>query len=71
MVRDTPGHKQTDGSDDVLPNQITVVGRGTPLNFEFTVTGQIEMIPEPRLSRTMLLKELSRLAYNSSDSLVT
>lgn len=43
MARDTAElDANTTDSGDELPNQITVVGRGTPASFELTVSGEIE-----------------------------
>jgi hypothetical protein len=36
----------TVGSPDVLPNLITIVGRGVPSNFEIAVDGEIEMVAD-------------------------
>lgn len=44
MARDNPVDNESE--DEQLPNLITVVGRGVPSNFEFSVTGDIEMIAE-------------------------
>lgn len=44
MARDNP--VQSESEESHLPNLITVVGRGVPSSFEFTVAGDIEMIDE-------------------------
>ena len=36
----------SESNTDQLPNCITVVGRGVPSNFEFSVAGDIEMVSE-------------------------
>ncbi|MFD1564578.1 hypothetical protein ACFR99_13600 [Haloarchaeobius amylolyticus] len=46
MTRTNGKTASSESNTEQLPNRITVVGRGVPSNFEFSVAGDIEMMSE-------------------------
>lgn len=58
MTRTTGKPVSSESKAKQLPNRITVVGRGVPLNFEFSVAGDIEMMAaDPVEEATVVTKK--------------
>ncbi len=57
MTRTNGNTESSDSETDHLPNRITVVGRGVPSNFEFSVAGDIEMIRDDPVEEATIVTE--------------
>lgn len=57
MTRLTGETDSIKADSEQLPNRITVVGRGVPSNFEFSVAGVIEMIAEDPVEEATIVTE--------------
>ncbi|MFA9504928.1 hypothetical protein ACERIM_19400 [Natrinema sp. H-ect1] len=59
MTRTNSNPVSNSSNTDHLPNRITVVGRGVPSNFEFSVAGDIEMMTaDPVKEATVVTKNV-------------
>lgn len=58
MARDTPVQTQSEISEESrLPNLVTIVGRGVPSNFEFSVADEIEMMADNPVAEGTVVTE--------------